>query len=162
MLFIDEAYSIVGDYGNDFGHEVVSTLLKEMEDRREEFVVIVAGYSEPMNRFINSNPGLKSRFRTYIDFPDYNLEEMMSIFHKLCKDNDYTVTPEADKKIRQILTEKLKNKGKDFANGRDVRNLFEKIISVQAKRVVGIKNTNTITITDLKTITLEDVSGISK
>lgn len=153
VLFIDEAYTLAKD-GNDFGQEAIDTILKAMEDNREDFVVIVAGYTEPMEKFINSNPGLKSRFNKYIDFPDYKIEELVEIFDSNCKKYDYILDKEAKDQVKSLImlrkTERLEN----FANAREVRNLFEEIITNQARRIARMENP---TDEDMRTITVDDL-----
>ena len=134
ILFIDEAYTLAKD-GDDYGQEAIDTILKAMEDNRNDFVVIVAGYSQLMHKFINSNPGLRSRFNKYIDFPDYNAEELVQIFISLCKKYDYNLTNDAKRTAENIIFIMEKNKDENFANARDIRNLFEKVITKQATRV---------------------------
>lgn len=101
MLFIDEAYTLAQGGENDFGNEAIATLLKYMEDKRSEFAVIVAGYEEPMSDFINSNPGLASRFKTYIKFDDYNGEQLYNIFAKFCQDSDYVITDDLKELLKR-------------------------------------------------------------
>ncbi len=153
VLFIDEAYTLNKE-GNDFGQEAIDTILKAMEDHRDKFIVIVAGYPELMNRFINSNPGLKSRFNKYFMFPDYTDDELYTIFNRMCEDYDYIVGEDADMFIRSRIIELERKKGDNFANARDVRNMFERIISNQATRVM---NTNGLTSREIMTITEEDL-----
>lgn len=153
ILFIDEAYTLVKD-SNDFGQEAIDTILKAMEDYRDQFIVIVAGYDELMNRFINSNPGLKSRFNKYIKFNDYDASELYSIFNMMCDDYGYLMESEVKTYIRNYLELLVQNKNTDFANARDVRNLFESIITNQATRIVKIKDIND---EDMMMITTDDV-----
>ena len=120
VLFIDEAYSLASGGENDFGREAIETILKAMEDHRDELIVIVAGYTGPMEKFINSNPGLESRFNKYIFFPDYNGEQLMEMFRIRCKKNGYTLTEEADKAATEAFTDLYENRGDNFGNGRDV------------------------------------------
>ncbi len=136
VLFIDEAYSLaVSESGDDFGREAIDTLLKFMEDNRDRLVVIVAGYRDEMNTFIQTNPGLASRFNTYIDFPDYTAPDMQKIFLKLCKENDYLVEHAVNNAILDSLEAVCKVKGSRFSNGRYVRNVFEKTIAFHALRI---------------------------
>lgn len=136
ILFIDEAYTLIKeDSPRDFGQEAIDTLLKAMEDYRDEFIVIVAGYDELMKKFINSNPGLKSRFSRVIHFPDYSSEEMYQIFRLMCREYQYRMTPEAKKVLKFKLEQLESNKEPNFANAREVRNLFEKVIRNQAIRL---------------------------
>lgn len=153
ILFIDEAYTLNKE-GNDFGQEAIDTLLKAMEDERDKFIVIAAGYPDLMETFINSNPGLRSRFNKTIYFPDYNSDELFEIFEKFCDDYDYYLSEEAANKIQEIIEEMENNKGNNFANARDVRNLFEKVISNQASRAMGNIN---LSGRDMMTIASEDV-----
>lgn len=134
ILFIDEAYTLVKD-GNDFGQEAIDTILKAMEDHRDDFVVIVAGYTEKMKDFINSNPGLKSRFSKYIEFPDYNKVQLAEIFVGMCKKYQLSFSEEAVASIRNEIDNMVDNKDKNFANARAIRNLFERIVTKQADRI---------------------------
>lgn len=141
VLFIDEAYSLAySENQNDYGQEAIEALLKAMEDNRNNLVVIVAGYPDLMRKFINSNPGLRSRFNKYIYFPDYNVEELDAIFNKMCKDSDYILSEQAAVKVKQILTQKYEHKDTDFANAREARNLYETLIVAQADRIFELKN----------------------
>ncbi len=158
ILFIDEAYTLArSEGGNDFGQEAIDTILKAMEDHRDDFVVIVAGYTDLMQKFINSNPGLKSRFNKYIEFPDYTAEELIAIFDMRCSKYGYVFTPEAREQVNAIIIEREKNKGPNFANARDVRNLFEKIITNQATRIAELAEPSD---TDLTTITVDDLTDL--
>ena len=137
VLFIDEAYTLTGQKeSEDFGQEAVDTLLKRMEDNRDDLVVIVAGYTKEMNKFINSNPGLKSRFNKFIEFPDYTGDEMYQIFTGMCNSHDYNLDKEADAHVKEYLADLAQNHGENFANAREVRNYFERSIERQASRVV--------------------------
>jgi len=140
VLFIDEAYSLSSGGENDFGREAVETILKAMEDHRDELVVIVAGYTGPMEKFINSNPGLESRFNKYIYFPDYNGEQLMEMFRIRCKKNGYKLTEEAEKAATEMFNELYENRSENFGNGRDVRNCFEDMIVRQSNRVAQMEN----------------------
>ncbi|MGK7939896.1 MAG: AAA family ATPase [Crocosphaera sp.] len=146
VLFIDEAYTLKPvDAGRDFGQEAIDTLLKRMEDYRDRLVVIVAGYGEEMNRFIDSNPGLKSRFTRYFNFEDYTPEELLEIFEVFCRQHHYTLT-EAAKEVLLTQFHKLYgDRDKSFGNGRLVRNMFEKTIEKQANRLVNIPNVTAYT-----------------
>ena len=137
ILFIDEAYALVKE-GQDYGQEAIDTILKAMEDNREDFVVIVAGYPDLMETFINSNPGLRSRFNKYFFFEDYSAEELKKIFDIYLKKNDYTLSDEARVIVEKHLEDMVKNKDSNFANAREVRNYFEKIVNRQASRAVNI------------------------
>lgn len=155
VLFIDEAYELVSNENqNDYGQEAVDTLLKAMEDNRENFVVIVAGYPELMARFIDSNPGLRSRFNKYINFEDYSTSELIEIFKIMCKNSGYTYTNEAIETVSSIFQTKYKNRGKNFANAREVRNFFEASMLRQADRLFEIQNPSNV---ELTTLTDDDV-----
>ena len=140
ILFIDEAYTLVKKEGNDFGQEAIDTLLKEMEDHRDDFVVIVAGYTKPMEDFINSNPGLKSRFNKYMYFEDYTKDELLTIFQGFCDKYQYQLDESAQKAVSEKLEQMTSEKKENFANAREVRNLFEKIITKQANRIGAMEN----------------------
>ncbi|MBP1758538.1 MAG: ATPase family [Firmicutes bacterium] len=136
VLFIDEAYALTPENaGNDFGREAVEVLLKGMEDHRKDLVVVVAGYTELMGRFIDSNPGLQSRFNRYFYFDDYTGAQMMEIFQSMCQNNGYRLTPEADTAATELFRELYENRDENFGNARDVRNLFEKALTRQANRL---------------------------
>jgi len=135
VLFIDEAYSLVSKSENDYGKEAIATLLKRMEDDRDRLVVILAGYSLEMQQFIDSNPGLQSRFNRYIEFPDYSDEELYQIFELNLKQFDYTIAKDAIVPLQEYLAKTVAHKDKNFGNARFVRNLFEKTIERQANRL---------------------------
>lgn len=137
VLFIDEAYALTPEEAkNDFGQESIDTLLKRMEDYRDRLVVIVAGYSEEMSRFIDANPGLKSRFHKYFYFEDYNPTELLTIFEKICAQNHFKLTEESKTVLLHKLSDLYVKRDKKFGNGRLVRNIFEKTIERQANRLV--------------------------
>ena len=140
VLFIDEAYSLSSGGENDFGREAIETLLKAMEDHRDDLVVIVAGYTGPMEGFISSNPGLASRFNRYFFFPDYNGEQLMEIFRIQCRKNSYVLTPEAEEATLKFFTELYEERDDNFGNGRDVRNCFEDMVIRQSNRVAAMEN----------------------
>ena len=157
VLFIDEAYALVPETGNgmDYGQEAISTLLKRMEDDRDSLVVIIAGYPDEMQRFINSNPGLQSRFNRYIHFPDYTADELVRIFAMYMRKNEYTITPDGEAYLRQRLEYAVAHKDRNFGNARYVRNIFEKAIQQQANRIAKLHNPTTeqlsqLTVDDLK------------
>lgn len=136
VLFIDEAYSITeNEHSDSYGRECLTELTKALEDYRDDLVVIVAGYTEPMRKFFESNPGLKSRFNIFINFSDYNMDELFEIFQKMCMENDYSISEDAAKKIKTILKNAIEQKDDQFANGRYVRNLYEDITMRQARRL---------------------------
>ena len=159
VLFIDEAYALTySNNGNDYGQEAVDTLLKAMEDHRDDFIVIVAGYPELMARFVDSNPGLRSRFNKYINFEDYKVDELCKIFKIMCKNSGYTPTEAALEYATAVFENKYKHRGKNFANAREVRNFFEKAMMRQADRLFYIENP---TNEQLCTLELNDVQGIN-
>lgn len=156
VLFIDEAYSITeNEHSDSYGRECLTELTKALEDYRDDLVVIVAGYTEPMKNFFNSNPGLKSRFNTFIHFDNYNASELSKIFCYLCKENDYIIEEKALTKV-YLLLEKSQNEQTDnFSNGRYVRNLFDDIIMNQSRRLS--ENNNGISKETLMLIKEDDV-----
>lgn len=153
VLFIDEAYALNGGSENDFGQEAIDTVLKAMEDHRDDLVVIVAGYDELMEKFIHSNPGLESRFNRYLHFDDYTLDEMLDIFKMQCKKGCYTLSEDAEQDVKDFIYDENAD-GVTFGNARGVRNLFEQILTEQANRLAAME---TFTKDDLMTITKEDV-----
>ena len=157
VLFIDEAYALTpeGGSGNDYGQEAVSTILKRMEDYRDRLVVIVAGYKNEMKRFIDSNPGLQSRFNRYIDFPDYSPEELVKIFKMYMKKNQYTLAEDAEEYLLEQFENAVAHKDRNFGNARFARNVFEKSIQAQANRLGGQSGLSTRQLTEL---TAEDLS----
>lgn len=161
VLFIDEAYSLVPENGkgSDYGQEAISTLLKRMEDYRDRLVVIIAGYRNEMDRFIQSNPGLQSRFNRYIDFPDYTAEELSDIFKMYMKKNQYTLNQEADQYLRESFEYAVAHKDRNFGNARYARNIFEKAIQQQANRLEGRSNLSERELTEL---TVEDLAASFK
>ena len=154
VLFIDEAYSLSSGGENDFGRESIETLLKAMEDHRDDLVVIVAGYTGPMEKFIHSNPGLESRFNRYFFFPDYDGNQLTEIFRIQCKKNSYTLTPEADEAALKMFTRLYEERDENFGNGRDVRNCFEDMVVRQSNRVAAMESPSK---DDLITVLPEDL-----
>jgi len=153
ILFIDEAYTLAKG-GTDFGQEAIDTILKAMEDNRENFVVIVAGYPGPMESFLESNPGLKSRFNKNIIFEDYSQQELFSIFKLFCNEYGMELSFDGVQYLEQHLKNLCMNKPENFANGREMRNLFETAIANQANRLTSLskvtdKELNEITVADL-------------
>lgn len=158
VLFIDEAYSITeNDHSDSYGRECLTELTKALEDYRDDLVVIVAGYTEPMNHFFASNPGLKSRFNTFIEFPDYSAEELWSMFVKLCGENDYRLADNVEECVRDIFLKQVKDKKENFANGRLVRNIYDDITMNHARRVVKMNEPSR---DDLSLIIRADVENI--
>ena len=153
VLFIDEAYTLVGGE-NDFGPEAIATLLKRMEDDRARLVVILAGYTDEMKRFIETNPGLQSRFTRYIDFPDYSAEELYRIFMKCLEKYEYHMDANAEHTLRSTLKNAVDNRDRHFGNARYVRNLFEKTVECQANR---LSSQETVSKEDLMSILSEDI-----
>lgn len=137
VLFIDEAYSITSTGENDFGSEAIATLLKRMEDERDNIVVIVAGYQNEMNEFIMSNPGLRSRFNKYFNFEDYLPDDLFKIFQLFVGKYDYQLSKKAEEKVLEILTKAYKNRDHHFGNARFARNLFEQVVQNQANRLAA-------------------------
>ena len=155
ILFIDEAYTLVKE-GNDFGQEAIDTILKAMEDNREDFLIIVAGYPEQMDQFLDSNPGLRSRFNKIIEFEDYDGEELTDIFRLLCKNSGYTLTAATRKYVSEYFEDYYqKTRDQETSdNGRAVRNFFEKAVVNQANRLASKK---TISDKELMVLKLQDV-----
>ena len=153
VLFIDEAYGLTNRGGNDYGQEAVDTLLKAMEDHRDDLIVIVAGYTELMEEFVHSNPGLESRFNRFLHFPDYTVQEMMAIFEMRCEKSGYCLAEDAKQLLRSLLA-LLSLDVKGFGNARGVRNLFERAVSAQANRLAKQEN---ITREELMCLTDDDI-----
>ena len=154
VLFIDEAYALSQNVGNDYGAEAVNTLLKRMEDFRDDFAVVVAGYDEPMQVFIDSNPGLRSRFNRYFHFDHFSPDELFAIFEIYCKKSDFILTEEAKEKLKDTFELLYEKRDDSFGNARVIRNVFEKVIQKQANRIVTLKR---ISKKALRTITEEDI-----
>ncbi len=154
VLFIDEAYSITeNDHADSYGRECLTELTKALEDYREDLVVIVAGYTEPMNKFFESNPGLRSRFNTFIEFDDYSPDELEKILASMCMNNDYILDEEAKEKVHLYFEQQISTRDENFANGRLVRNLYDDLVMNHARRVINIANPGSA---ELSTIKLED------
>ena len=153
VLFIDEAYALKSSSGNDFGQEAIDTILKAMEDHRDNLVVIAAGYDELMDRFIHSNPGLESRFNRFLHFEDYSPEELLEIFKMRCGKGCYELEEDAAGLVRDFLREENRDP-ESFGNARGVRNVFERILVCQANRLAGQEN---VTREDLMKLTAADV-----
>lgn len=155
ILFIDEAYTLTAGKGeNDFGQEAVDTLLKAMEDHRDDLIVIVAGYPDLMEQFLSSNPGLRSRFNKFITFEDYTGDELMSIFESMCSKQEYKLDNDARAYASEYWHDKASHHDDTFANAREVRNFMESAISRQATRIVSMDN---IDVATLETLTKEDL-----
>lgn len=156
VLFIDEAYALNGKSENDFGQEAIDTLLKAMEDHRDDLVVIIAGYDGLMDEFIHSNPGLESRFNRFMHFDDYTVEEMLGILNLQLKKGQYTLTDGAKEAVKGYI-EAANTNSISFGNARGIRNIFERLMVSQANRLA--KNTEGLSQEDLMTITEEDVEN---
>ena len=152
VLFIDEAYALNGKSENDFGQEAIDTILKAMEDHRDDLVVIVAGYTELIDRFIHSNPGLESRFNRFLMFEDYTPEQMLAIFKMQCKKGCYVLAEGTEELVRDFIAEESADDS--FGNARGVRNLFEHILVAQNNRLAKMEN---VTRDDLMQILPDDV-----
>lgn len=156
ILFIDEAYALTHGKGeSDFGQEAVDTILKAMEDHRDDFIVIVAGYPDLMKEFISSNPGLKSRFNQYINFEDYTPEQLRDIFRLQCSGQNLILTDECDDYLLSYFSDLYDHRDADYANGRDVRNYFEKVMRTRANRLSPILDS--LTVEQFRAIELTDL-----
>lgn len=143
VLFIDEAYSITeNDHADSYGRECLTELTKALEDYRDDLVVIVAGYTEPMRKFFESNPGLRSRFNTFIEFDDYSADELEHILESICQQNDYQIDAALQEKLMQYFNKKIAAKDKNFANGRLSRNLYDDLVMNHARRVISSSHPN--------------------
>jgi SpoVK/Ycf46/Vps4 family AAA+-type ATPase len=162
ILFIDEAYSLSSGGETDFGQEAIDTLIKLMEDNREDLIVIVAGYPKEMEEFINSNPGLRSRFNNYINFYDYNPEELVEIFLVFVERNGYKITDSANQKLSELFTKLHKMETENFSNARLVRNIFEKSINKQANRIVELQEIDENSLSILEDSDIPNISELSQ
>lgn len=156
VLFIDEAYALNNDEQDAFGKEAIETILKGMEDHRDELVVIVAGYTDLMHKFMDSNPGLSSRFGKYFEFPDYTGEEMDAIFDGFCKKNGYVMDEDLSGYLAGEFERLRAEKQENFGNARTVRNVFEKAIANHANRVATLEDPDKHT---LELLTKEDIAA---
>jgi len=154
VLFIDEAYTLASGGANDYGQEAIATLLKRMEDDRARLVVILAGYPDDMKRFLDSNPGLTSRFSRVINFPDYTADELAELFRFYARRNHYELSPDVEKYLNNAIANSTKKRDRNFGNGRWVRNLFERALERQAIRLA---ETTGHTEQELRTLELQDV-----
>lgn len=159
VLFIDEAYTLnkANVSRNDYGQEAIDTLLKAMEDHRKNLILIVAGYPDLMQEFIKSNPGLSSRFNKFIYFEDYKPQELIQIFCGMCSSSGYQISNAAQELVSKILADKYEKRAHDFANAREVRNLFEAAVTNQANRLFGLSNHTT---EELRLLTIEDIQPL--
>jgi Holliday junction resolvasome RuvABC ATP-dependent DNA helicase subunit len=158
ILFIDEAYSLNVGQGWDFGQEAIDTLIKSMEDHRDDLIVVVAGYTDKMNAFLSSNPGLRSRFNKYLNFEDYNPQQLVKIFDLFCVRAGYQMSQRTREDLTKLFSVLFETRDETFGNGRLARNLFEFTISNQANRIVSITD---ISVENLSTITTEDIPGLA-
>lgn len=158
ILFIDEAYALTSyeNNGGDFGQEAVDTLLKLMEDNRDRLIVIVAGYPEPMEKFLDSNPGLRSRFNKYIQFEDYSVSQLVDIFIEMCTSQDFIIGEGVKEELALKIGVMVANAGENFANAREIRNYFENVVAKQAERIMK-KSYDEINGDALLTIEKEDL-----
>ena len=157
VLFIDEAYALVNaESANDFGHEAIEVILKNMEDHRKDLIVIVAGYTDRMEQFIHANPGLESRFNKYFFFEDYDGKQLMEIFRSMCKKNGYTLSEEGEQFMEKDLQGLYEERDENFGNARDVRNLFEQAVARQADRVSQLEEPTKEQLMELKPEDLEE------
>jgi len=154
VLFIDEAYALSGKMEQDYGREAIETLLKYMEDNRENLIVIVAGYSDKMKEFLQTNPGLLSRFNKFVEFPDYTKSELLDIFAALSNSHNYRYSDSFSTRLAEVIEGRLKFKDNAFANGRMVRNIFEKAIAAHSNRLATYSNP---TDDDLQTFSAMDL-----
>jgi SpoVK/Ycf46/Vps4 family AAA+-type ATPase len=158
VLFIDEAYSLTppDHFGSDFGKEAIDTLLKFMEDNREDLVVVVAGYPSKMNDFQNSNPGLQSRFNRTIVFENYSPEELLQILLKMCSEDEYLLSDEAKQKAYVVFTDKCSQADESFGNARYVRNVYQQALLEHGHRIGGLDDPTTDM---LQTLEADDIEA---
>lgn len=160
ILFIDEAYSLCQDSGFDdvYGKEAIDTIVKFMEDNRDDIVIIAAGYTAKMQKFINSNPGLRSRFNKYFNFPDYSSKELLEIFCLFASQSQYTISEAARMSLLNLFEILVRAKKEGFGNGRLARNIFEQSVAIQSSRIISMSH---YSIDDLMLIQSEDIELIS-
>ena len=163
VLFIDEAYTLAGGGGatgktDPFGQEAIDTLLKLMEDHRERLVCIFAGYTTEMRRFVEANPGLKSRISRTIEFPSYNGDELFAIFESLVEKNGFNMTEDAKHEARKVIDDLARNADENFGNAREVRQFFEALQPIQAERIAEHLDE----VDDIASITNEKLMGIEE
>ncbi|MGI8668348.1 MAG: AAA family ATPase [Aridibacter sp.] len=161
ILFIDEAYSLnSNDTGGDYGQEAIDTLLKLMEDNRDDLIVVVAGYTDKMNNFLSSNPGLSSRFNKYLSFDDYTPSQLVSIFESICAKASFQLSPAAKEKLEVLFTALYESRNETFGNGRLARNLFERTINNQASRIVSIADINEQILSTIEADDIPDITNL--
>ncbi|WP_248925568.1 stage V sporulation protein K [Paenibacillus hamazuiensis] len=156
ILFIDEAYSLARGGEKDFGKEAIDCLVKSMEDHKNQFILILAGYSEEMDYFLRMNPGLPSRFPIQVEFPDYTVDQLMQIAELMVKEREYVLLPQTELKLRQHLMQEKQNNEMSFSNARYVRNLIEKAMRHHAVRLLN-SNTQQPSKQELMMIRPEDI-----
>lgn len=150
VLFIDEAYALIqNSLGNDYGTEAVNTLIKRMEDHRDDLALVVAGYTEPMKIFVESNPGLRSRFNRFFEFNHFSPSELLQIFESIARKSDFVITDDAKEKLTDTFELLFEKRDESFGNARVIRNLFEKCVQNQANRIIKIKKISKITLKKL-------------
>jgi len=155
ILFVDEAYSLARGGEKDFGKEAIDTIVKAMEDYKDKFIIILAGYTNEMEEFLRTNPGLRSRFPIHIEFSDYTIDELLKIAELMVEKRQYTLSLEAKRKIMKILLKNIANNNIKTGNARLVRNIIERAIRKHAVRILSKKTT--ITKKDLMIIEAEDI-----
>ena len=160
VLFVDEAYALKERDDDSFGQEAIDTLIKLMEDRRENLVVIVAGYTQKMHNFLLSNPGLRSRFNKYFSFADYTPEELTAIYKGFVANAGLHLSPEGEVKLQTVFDSLYEKRDETFGNGRLARNLFEISISQQANRIVSIPNVDNAVLSTIEASDIPEVSAI--
>lgn len=159
VLFIDEAYALMQEGNNNYGNEAIATLLKRMEDDRDNLVVIIAGYTNEMNHLVESNPGLKSRFNRYIEFPDYSADDLCTIFTNFAKSGGYTLDAQARNLLAERMRSAVAHKNRHFGNGRYARNVFERAIIIQADRLEKEGGADHVSTQALQTLTASDLEA---
>ena len=152
VLFIDEAYSLSSEGCGGYGTEAIETLLKMMEDHREELIVIVAGYTDKMTEFLASNPGLASRFNKQLYFKDYSPLSLLEIFKLFCSQNEFVLSQGAEERLIELLSAYFRKRDDTFGNARLARNIFEETISNQANRIIAIPNVDTTMLSTIETV----------
>ncbi|MBS1955309.1 MAG: AAA family ATPase [Cyanobacteria bacterium SZAS-4] len=157
VLFIDEAYSLMNDLSDPFGKECVDTLVKLIEDNRDDLIVIAAGYTNQMNQFLNGNPGLKSRFGKQLIFEDYSAVELTEIFKSMVEQNDYVLDAGVEERLPRYFGQMVQQKDQNFGNAREIRQTFEQTVSHQSNRISKLASTNK---TVLRQIVIDDLEQI--
>jgi len=161
ILFIDEAYALSSnEAGGDYGQEAIDTLLKLMEDNRDDLIVVVAGYTDKMDNFLSSNPGLSSRFNKYLSFDDYTSSQLVSIFESICVKASFQLSPATKEKLEALFTTLYESRDETFGNGRLARNLFERTINNQANRIVSIANIDEQVLSTIEAGDVPDITNL--